>query len=105
MRQSILLNYLASQGTGKQERSNSTSLLHWCRPSSNLQLHAVRVGTAGKAHPPAQVPGEPHRRMDQPPLVTAGAARTEVSGERARWRPNARGEPGGCRMSYLPGDS
>lgn len=88
---------MASQGTGKWERSNSAFLLHWCHTSSNLQLHAARVGTAGKDHPPAlprQVPREPHRRMDWPPLVPAGTARTEVSGERARWRPTAAGEPG-----------
>lgn len=69
MQQSILLNYLASQRTGKQERSNCTFLLSWCCISMtniNLQLHLVCVKMAVKAHPAAL-----------PLLVTAGTASTE----------------------------
>lgn len=87
MWQSILLNYLASQRTGKQERSNSTLLLHWCHISVtniNLHLHLVHVKMAGKAHPPAlrrQTPSEHHKGTELPLLVTAGTARTEGTEE------------------------
>lgn len=90
MWQSILLNYLASQRAGKEERANSTFLLHWCRigvTNTNLHLHLAHANTAGKAQLPAlprQVPREHHKGTKLPLLMTGGTARTEGSGEMDR---------------------